>query len=236
MNVGDLIEGALYLSIKDRYFNALPQDQTEKDTILEGFIPELNQVLVGVGKRNPAYSSETISTNSVLFDSDLSISYIELEKKYLTLFRVEFLYSGSSYSITLTRLGMNDFFSNSNVRTVSSFPAFYNYNVFSDKLYLYPTPSVNGEFNIFGKERIGPFTAVDEEFPDYMSETFFLYLEYYFAKFICSQYNAPWQAQKEDLLRNYAKLVDSENNIAYQELSLNDGKFTMPVRNVRTGL
>lgn len=236
MNVGDLIEGALYLSIKDRYFNALPTNQASKEAILAGFLPDLNQVLVGIGKRNPAYSSESISTNDVLLDNDLSISYIQLNKKYLTLFRVEFLYSGSSYSITLTRLGMNDFFSNSSVRTVSSFPSFYNYNVFSDKLYLYPTPSVTGEFNIFGKERIGPFTTVDEEFPDYMSETFFLYLEYYFAKFICSQYNAPWQAQKEDLLRNYAKLVDSENNIAYQEMSVNDGKFTMPVRNVRTGL
>ena len=51
-----------------------------------------------------------------------------------------------------------------------------------------------------------------------------------------SRYNAPWQAQKEDLLRNYAKLVGSENNIAYQELSVNDGKFTMPIRNVRIGL
>lgn len=85
MNVGELIEGALYLSIKDRYFNALPQDQTAKEAILEQFLPDLNQVLVGVGKRNPAYSSESISTNDVLLDDKLSVSYIKLDKKYLTI-------------------------------------------------------------------------------------------------------------------------------------------------------
>ena len=236
MKVGDLIERALYLSIKDRYFNALPSIVTEKEAILKEFVPEFNNILVGVGKKNPAFSHETVSSNDIKVDSNLNMSYIDLQKKFLTLFRVEFLYSGSTFSITLTRLGMNDFFSNSDLRTIYTFPAFYNYNVFSDKLYIYPKPSVTGAFNLFGKEKVGPFTSIDEEFPSFLSETFLLYVEYYFAKFICSQYNAPWQAQKDELLKNYGRLVDSENNISYQEISLNDGRFSVPIRNTRIGL
>lgn len=236
MKVGELIERALYLSIKDRYFNALPKDITSKNKILGEFLPELNNILVGIGKKNPAFSTEKVSSTSIKVDPGLNMSYIQLEKKFLTLFRVEFLYSGSTFSITLTRLGMNDFFSNSDLRTIYTFPAFYNYNVFSDKLYIYPKPSVTGSFNLFGKEKVGPFTSVEDDFPSFLSETFLLYVEYYFAKFICSQYNAPWQAQKDELLKNYSRLVDSENNISYQEISIYDGKSSIPVRNTRIGL
>ena len=236
MKVGELIERALYLSIKDRYFNALPIDPAQKEAVLGEFIPDLNNILVGIGKKNPAFSVEKVSSQDIKIDSGLNMSYIDLGKKFLTLFRVEFLYSGSTFSITLTRLGMNDFFSNSDLRTIYTFPAFYNYNVFADKLYIYPKPSVTGDFNIFGKEKVGAFTSIDEDFPSFLSETFLLYLEFYFAKFICSQYNAPWQAQKEELLRNYTRLVDSENNISYQEISLNDGRSTLPIRSTRIGL
>ncbi len=138
----ELIERALYLSIKDRYFNALPTDPTQ---VLGTFLPDLNNILVGVGKKNPAFSVEKVSSGLVKTDPGLNMSYIELGKKFLTLFRVEFLYSGSTFSITLTRLGMNDFFSNSDLRTIYTFPAFYNYNVFADKLYIYPKPSVTGD-------------------------------------------------------------------------------------------
>lgn len=236
MKVGELIERALYLSIKDRYFNALPKGTIEKNAILEEFLPEFNNILVGIGKKNPAFSTEKVNSEAVKIDPQLNMTYIELEKKFLTLFRVEFLYSGSTFSITLTRLGMNDFFSNSDLRTIYTFPAFYNYNVFSDKLYIYPKPSVTGSFNLFGKEKVGPFTSVEDDFPSFLSETFLLYVEYYFAKFICSQYNAPWQAQKDELLKNYSRLVDSENNISYQEISIYDGKSSIPVRNTRIGL
>ena len=236
MKVGELIERALYLSIKDRYFNALPIDPAQKEAVLGEFIPDLNNILVGIGKKNPAFSVEKVSSQDIKIDSGLNMSYIDLGKKFLTLFRVEFLYSGSTFSITLTRLGMNDFFSNSDLRTIYTFPAFYNYNVFADKLYIYPKPSVTGDFNLFGKEKVGPFTSINEDFPSFLSETFLLYVEFYFAKFICSQYNAPWQAQKEELLRNYSRLVDSENNISYQEISLNDGRFSVPIRNTRIGL
>ena len=236
MKVGDVIERALYLSIKDRYFNALPKDIPSRETILGEFLPDFNNILVGIGKKNPAFSTEKVKSSAIKVDPSLNMSYIELGKKFLTLFRVEFLYSGSTFSITLTRLGMNDFFSNSDLRTIYTFPAFYNYNVFSDKLYIYPKPSVTGDFNLFGKEKIGPFTSIEEEFPAFLSETFLLYVEYYFAKFICSQYNAPWQAQKDELLKNYGRLVDSENNISYQEISLYEGRSSIPVRNTRIGL
>lgn len=236
MKVGELIEGALYLSIKDRYFNALPLDPTQKEAVLATFLPDLNTILVGVGKKNPAFSTEKVSSSDIKVDPALNMSYIELGKKFLTLFRVEFVYSGSTFSITLTRLGMNDFFSNAELRTIYTYPAFYNYNVFADKLYIYPKPSVTGDFNLFGKEKVGPFTSIQEDFPSFLSETFLLYIQFYFAKFICSQYNAPWQAQKEELLRNYNRLVDSENNIAYQEISLNDGRSILPIRSTRIGL
>lgn len=236
MKVGSVIEKALYLSIKDRYFNALPKDVAEKDIILESFLADLNTILVGIGKKNPAFSHLTVPSGSIQEDSDINVTYIDLEQKFLTLFRVEFLYSGGTFSITLQRLGINDFFSNSDLRTIYTFPAFYNYNTFSNRLYIYPKPSVSGVFNIFGKNRIGPFASIEDEFPSDVSETFLLYLEYYFAKFLCSQYNAPWQAQKEELLRNYNRLVDSENNISYQEISINDGRFSVPIRNTRIGL
>ena len=236
MNVGDLIERALYLSIKDRYFNALPSDQAARAAILQEFLPTLNDVLVGISKKNGAYTSLSVPSSSVQFDPKLSISYINLEKKFMTIFRAEFLYSGSTFAYTLTRVGLNDFFSNAMLRTFYTFPYFYNYNVFTSKLYLYPTPSVTGTFNIYGKERIGPFTSITEEFPDFLSETFLLYVQYFFAKFISSEFNAPWQAQKDELLSDYKKSVASENNIAYQEISTQQGSSVIPVRNVRTGL
>lgn len=236
MNVGDLIERALYLSIKDRYFNALPSDPTDREEILEEFLPTLNEVLVGMSKKNGAYTNFSVPSADVEFDTDLSISYINLERKFMTIFRAEFLYSGSTFAYTLTRVGMNDFFSNAMLRTFYTFPYFYNYNVFTNRLYLYPTPSVEGKFNIYGKERIGPFTSVNEDFPDFLSETFLLYIQYFFAKFVSSQFNAPWQAQKDELLKDYKKIVESENNIAYQEISVNEGNFAIPVRNVRIGL
>lgn len=236
MKISSIIETALYLSIKDRFFNALPKDAAAKTLILENFLADLNTILVGIGKKNPAFNHFTVQSSDIKTDTEINVNYIDLDQKFLTLFRVEFLYAGGTFSITLQRLGINDFFSNSNIRTIYTFPAFYNYNTFSNRLYLYPKPSVTGVFNIFGKKRIGPFASIDDEFPDYASETFLLYLEYYFAKFLCSQYNAPWQAQKEELLRSYTRLVDSENNISYQEISINDGMGSLPIRNTRLGL
>lgn len=242
MQVKELLERSLYLSIKDRYFNALPTDETKKTEVLTKFLEDFNKVLTGIGKKNPAFSHVKVSTNDLKLDDDLNIQYIDLSSDpFLTLFRVEFLYSGGTLSITLQSLGINDFFSNSDVRTLYTFPAFYNYNVFSNRLYIYPKPSITGVINVFGKKKIGTgntgtFSSIEDEFPEYISETFILYLEYFFAKFICSAYNAPWQAQKEELLKNYARLVDSENNISYQQLSLNDGQFSLPIRNTRIGL
>jgi hypothetical protein len=237
MQVKEVLENALYLSVKDRYSNALPSDPTQKATVLEKFLTDFNNVLIGVGKKNPAFSSYSFNTSEVKTEEKLNISYFDLkEAKLLTLFRVEFLYSGGTYSITLQRLGMNDFFSNSNLRTVYTFPAFYNYNLFSSKLYIYPKPSVTGEINVFGKKKIGPFETIDEEMPDFASGTFLLFIQYFFAKFICSQYNVPFQAQKEELLKEYGRLVDSENNISYQEVSVSDGRLALPIRNTRIGL
>lgn len=242
MKVKELLERSLYLSIKDRMFNALPTDETKKTEVLNKFLDDFNKVLTGIGKKNPAFSHLKVATSDLKIDTDLNMSYIDLkESPFLTLFRVEFLYSGGTFSITLQRLGINDFFSNSDLRTLYTFPAFYNYNLFSNRLYIYPKPSVEGEINVFGKKKIGKdatgaFTSIEDEFPDFISETFLLYLEYFFAKFICSGYNAPWQAQKEELLKSYSRLVDSENNISYQELSLNEGQFAVPIRNTRIGL
>ncbi len=242
MQVKELLERSLYLSIKDRLFNALPTDETEKAAILTPFLRDFNQVLTGIGKKNPAFSHVKIDSSNLQVDPDLNITYADLKlAPFLTLFRVEFLYSGGTFSTTLTRLGINDFFSNSDLRTVYTFPSFYNYNLFSNRLYIYPKPSITGAINIFGKKKIGnatqgKFESIDDEFPEYVSETFLIYLEYFFAKFICSGYNAPWQAQKEELLKSYARLVDSENNISYQDLSLNSGTNSMPIRNTRIGL
>lgn len=241
MQVKDLIEKALYLSVKDRYFNSLPPDsQTTSPTkseILEKYRADLNDILVGIGKKNPAFGFSSTSNSSLVVDPDLNMTYLDLSASpFLTIFRAEYLYSGSTFTITLQGLGINDFFSNSDLRTIYTFPAFYNYNTFSNRLYVYPKPSVEGKLNVFGKKKIGPFASINDTFPDYLSETFLLYLQYFFAKYLCSQFNAPWQAQKEELLRNYGKLVDSENNIQYQQLSINDGHFSMPIRNTRVGL
>ena len=137
MQVKEVIERALYLSIKDRYFNALPEDPVERDVVLTEFLGDFNRVLMGVGKKNPAYSTYDVNTDSLSFDEKLNMTYVDLSSSpFLTLFRVEFLYSGGTFSITLNRLGINDFFSNSDLRTLYTFPAFYNYNVFSKKLYI----------------------------------------------------------------------------------------------------
>lgn len=242
MKVKELLERSLYLSIKDRFFNALPTDETKKTAILTPFLQDFNQVLTGIGKKNPAFSHLKFSSSDFKTDPDLNIDYVDLrDHRFLTLFRVEFLYSGGTLSRTLTRLGLNDFFSNSDIRTIYTFPMFYNYNLFSNKLYFYPKPSITGVLNVFGKKKIGKegqasFESIEDEFPDYVSETFLLYLEYFFAKFLCSGYNAPWQAQKEELLKSYSRLVDSENNISYQELSLFTGASDLPIRNTRIGL
>src|SRR5210317_2646 len=113
MQVKELLEKALYLSIKDRYFNTLPTDATKKDILLTSFLEDFNAVLMGVAKKNPALSHMSISTEDLKTDEELNMSYVDLNQApFLTLFRVEFLYSGGTFSITLERLGVNDFFSN----------------------------------------------------------------------------------------------------------------------------
>lgn len=239
MQVKSLIEKALYLSIKDRMFDTLPRDDATKTRYLATFLDDLNSVLEGIGKKNPAYSHFNINTQDLKVDKDLNVSYIDLKfSPFLTLFSVEFLKSGSFVSLSLERLGVSDFFEQATVRSCRSSPIFYNYNVFSNRLYIYPTPSSSGSINLFGKQKIGlnhkgKFESIDDYFPDFVSEMFLFYATYFFAKHLCSIYNAPWQAQKEDLLKNYGRLVDSENNISYQTLSKNDGKSGMPFRNVR---
>ena len=237
MQVRDLLEGALYLSVKDKFFNALPEIQIERDAILLPYMKDLNQILIGVGKKNPGLNHASVRPDQLLVDPKLNMTFVDLSQNpFLTIFRVEFLYSGGTTSISLQRLGLNDFFGNSSIRTVNTFPAWYNYNVFSKRLYIYPSPSIDGLLNIFGKRKIGPFESLDEEFPFEISDTFEVYLQYYFAKFLCSIFNAPWQAQKEELLQNYKKLLDSENNISYQSLSLQESTFSLPIRNTRIGL
>ena len=237
MQVREILENALYLSLKDRYFDRLPDDPTEKDAILSQYIGELNNVLVGVAKKNPGIFHVSVSNGQLSKDQDLNMTYIDLSTRpFSTIFRVEFLYSGGSSSVSLTRLGINDFFGNANVRTINTFPAWYNYNVYSKKMYIYPHPSVEGNINVFGKRKLGPFSSLDEEFPEEVNDTFEIYLQYFFAKMLCSQFNAPWQAQKEELLKEYKVILDSENNTAYQQISLTGSDFALPIRNTRIGL
>ena len=240
MEIRDFLEKVLYLSIKDRYFNALPATLAAKDLILEPFIEDLNALLCEVSKKNPAYSSHSFATSDLKKDADLNVDYLEpKEGGFLTIFNVEFNYSGGTVSYPLKKVGVSDFFSNSPIRTIQTLPSLYNYNVFANRLYIYPTPSVSGNINVFGKKCIGKFTesvaGLDEEFPDWVSDTFFLFMQYYMAKEICSQYNAPWQAQKEEKLMTHKKALSSENNISYQELS-NINNFDLPIRNTRRGL
>lgn len=239
MKVAEIIENALYLSVKDRYFDRIPE--ATKEAYLIDHVRDLNRVLVGIDKKNPGVFHTSTPNGSLLRDTDLNMSYVDLSTSpFSTIFRVEFLYSGGSSSISLTRLGMNDFFGQSDIRTINTFPAWYNYNTFSNKMYIYPTPSVGGTINIFGKRKLGPFPesleGLNEGFPDEVSDTFLLFLEYYLGRYLCSKYNAPWQAQKEELLKDYKAAVDSENNTAYQMQSLEGSKFALPVRNTRLGL
>ncbi|MEM8728211.1 MAG: hypothetical protein AAGE99_05905, partial [Chlamydiota bacterium] len=148
---------------------------------------------------------------------ELKIPYIDMStNRFLTIYRVDFGYLGQDLSKSLMCLGVDEFFGVANYRNMSAYPAYYNYNLYSNKLYTYPKTNVTGSFNVYGKLRIGPFTTVDDEMPSYCSETFLIFLQYFFAKFICSGYNAPWQPQKEELLKNYQSLVDSENNFSYR--------------------
>ena len=237
MKAREILENAIYLSLKDRSFDRLPTDPTQKDTILMQYLDELNNVLVGIGKKNPGLFHVSVSPADLIEDKDLKVQYVDLSKNpFLTIFRVEFLYSGGSLSISLSRLGLNDFFGNSAIRTINTFPAWYNYNVFSGRLYVYPNPSVDGVLNIFGKRKLGSFKTLDDEMPEEVSDTFEIYLQYYFAKLLCAEFNTPWQAQKEELLKNYKSLIDSENNIAYQSISLQESTFALPIRNTRIGL
>lgn len=207
-----------------------------KISLLTQYLSDLNEVLDGIEHKNPAFSYEAQDTAALIKDTNLNVTYLDLENKFSTIYRVEFVYASSSLSITLNRLGMQDFFSNASVRTLSSFPSNFNYNVYTNRLYIYPTSSVGGTFNVFGKKQLGRFETIDDEFLDEVSTTFLLFLQYFLAKHLCSKYNAPWQAQKEDQLRTHRRTVSSENNIVYQENSIGSGRYALPLRNLRQGL
>lgn len=236
MEVGELIEESLYLSIKDKSYNRLPTDPAEKTTYLEGFLPLLNIVLSAEGKKNPAYSVKSVVSSSLIFDTDLNVNYIDLTNiPFLTIFRLELVYSGGSCSLPIERVGMEDFFSNANIRSLSTFPVYFTYNVFLKKIFIYPKSNVSGVYNIFGKESLGNYTDITESFPDLCSETFLYFLRYLLAEAICAENNAPWQAQKESFLKRLTKLVDSENNINYQRHSTQSAAHLLPMRNTRIG-
>ena len=79
MNVGELIEGHYIYRLRIGILMPFLKIKQQRGDF-RAVLPDLNQVLVGVGKRNPAYSSESISTNDVLLDDKLSVSYIKLDK------------------------------------------------------------------------------------------------------------------------------------------------------------
>ena len=60
MNAREILEGALYLSLKDQRFDDLPSKEPDRDNILKQYLPELNHVLVAIVKKNPGLSNETI--------------------------------------------------------------------------------------------------------------------------------------------------------------------------------
>lgn len=239
MQVRDFLEEALYLSLKDRYHNALPSDPTDKDAVLEPFIKKLNKLLEEIGKKNPAYGFHSYDTSNLMKDAKLEVDYIEPKNGgFLTIFKVEFSYSGGIV-YPLERTGLNNFFTNAALRTVHTLPYLYNHNVFSNRLYIYPTPSVSGKINVFGKQSVGKFTeslaGLDENFPESVSDSFLLYAQHYVARSICSSFNVPWQAQKEKELQEHKRALSSENNINYQETS-DINSLSVPIRSTRRGL
>lgn len=235
----DVIENALYLSLYDRHYNTIPSDFD-----YDSYRVLLNQLIQGVAKKNPGFQQSSIKTSDLKSDADLNMKYIDTSNQtlsdsenddFMTVFRVDFLYSGKTLSYPLERSGIADFFATSAVRTVNSLPSIYHFNYGQKKIYVYPNPSVEGSFNIFGKKNFGEFADVDSNFPTWVTDSFLLYFEFYFAKFISANNNIPFQQEKMMLLKEYESMLDSENDNVYQRKSL-AMPYNKPIRNTRIGL
>jgi len=222
MQVKEILEEALYLSIKDRMFNAIPDDPTEKSAILTPFIKDLNRVLDTIGKKNPTFSSVTIDSTSLTLDAGLQVSYIDLQPHpFLILFYVGFI-QGGGQSYCLKRLGIHDFLKEAALRNSSNtLPSIYTDNLLDHKIYVYPTPT-SGNLSVIGKQKIckedgNPFSSIDDTFPSFLTDTFFSYLELAVAQRICMRYKANFTEEKELMMAKHE--LENASNISYQSIA-----------------
>jgi hypothetical protein len=235
MQVKEILEEALYLSIKDRMFNAIPADPVEKAAILTPFIKDINRVLDTIGKKNPAFSSVAIDSTSLTLDAGLQVYYIDLRPNpFLILFNVGFM-QGGGQSYSLKRLSINDFLKEASLRTNSNtFPSIYVDNLLDNKIYVYPTPT-SGSLSVTGKQKIckddgDPFSSIDDTFPTFLTDSFFSYLELAVAQRICMRYKAHFTEEKEMLTARHE--LENASNISYQSIS-NSTDFPI-LRDLRT--
>ena len=237
MKVGDLIEKAVYLSIKDPKFDRIPEEG--KTEYLIEFIPELNVAMDGLGKRNPGLSLRSIEQKDIQIDGNLNVAYVDLKDfPFSSIYNVEFLYGNGSQSIPLKELGLTNFFKMAPFRSASSFPHSYTYNTTIQRIYIFPTPSIGGNLNIFGQQGAGNFPENEEglnrEFSPELSPKFLLFLTYYFANDICSMHTIEFSNAKKQEMRRLERELDESFNINYQDTAKTDARF-QDIRDVIRG-
>lgn len=211
--VKDVIEEAIYISIRDRFTEQIPN--AGKNKILKDFLPDLNNAISSIGKENPGVNSLQVASTDLKKDPNLKLYYVDTDQKthFLLVYSVEYLSGERAYP--LQRKGEGDFFSNYTLdRGAKGIPDFFHFN-FGYKIYIYPAPT-SGHINIIGKPQLGDFDTINEEFPRWVSNNFILYLQYVLAKMICAKYSTTLKPQEEEQLQTYKRRVSSECNNAYQ--------------------
>lgn len=187
-----------------------------RDQYLKKFLVPINSDLGSISDMNPAYTHQSFYVKDLSVSSDLGVCYFDMtDADFSKVIRASHTGS-SSYSRTLTYLGVSNFFSQATSPRNIGDPVIYSFNAFVKKLYIYPSPT-SGHVSVFGKKKFNYFTSLDEEFPSGISDSFISYAQFFIAKIICSKYNSPWENQKEQILSVYKRTVSNENNIDCDE-------------------
>lgn len=205
--VQDLLEKAIYLSLKDRLFDPIPAGSEE--TFLAPFLPILNEIAEGVSNYNPGSAGVSIPQEQIKTDPETRIQYLDLtDNPFQDVFSVTFFQGSGSVGQNLKRLSVKEYGSLITcTQNIGAFPEFFLFNNLEHRLLFYPFVT-QGRFFLIGKPVI---QFKDLKDPLNLNPIMTRYLAYKLAQSLCSDYNTPFNMQKTEHL---TKLENKISNIS----------------------
>lgn len=193
MKVQVLIDNALYMSLYDREYQAIPGNMQE--AALNTFINMLDE-----NRHNVPYH-EDVQT----------VSFAELSNTDFTkILQVEYILGGVKYP--LEECSLSSFNRLSCVIGLKAPPRYFYFDNLTQTIQVYPEPTNGEKFIIHGYKAMEAVNLTDE-IPSNMPVFMRSYMEFALAKRLCTMYERQWSNDKEAELERLELLLDNNSDI-----------------------